>query len=377
MELNKAGQEHLSFNSAMLKVLLEAADWKTASFFAEKAHGESVLRAADVAHRVAHIYVPVVSGFRRRFVWKFLVEAVMTAKVLIAARRNDARVVFLSMFPNVLALLVASSRLWTAGRISVVLHGEVEALRVQEKQAISKEGFWAKLALLKLYRNWPELFILGSGLKARLLEAFPDSKQIVNLRVIEHPYVFVGESLPAVRTGGLRIGFIGTGRRIKGIEDFFTLADRLVEHVQSGALEFVVVGGVEAGVVKSPNVTVMAEEMAGLPSESYFSAIGSLDIAVFPYRQDYRFIASGAVFDAISKNVEIWSLENPYFRDIANDDQEGGIRFFQSVLEMEAALSAMLSSKKTVTRPRYPLIRLRYSYANQSSAFVEPHHFGE
>ena len=156
---------------------------------------------------------------------------------------------------------------------------------------------------------------------------------------------------------------VGAGREIKGVAEFFSLARNLSEQVAAGRLEFLIVGGLEDRCRRFANewVRVLSDEVGGLSAEDYRRAVASLDSALFLYRQNYALTASGAVFDVVSEGVEILALRNHYLRDVAAQDTEGGIRFFDSVAEIEVEIRGRLEREPVHTRYDYARIKQLHS----------------
>jgi glycosyltransferase involved in cell wall biosynthesis len=337
VEANKSGTEHCFFNAAMLSALIEATarTEHEVILFADRAHREALVSILPAVAALPWTDIPVVSGVRRSFFKKFFVEARVLLKALRLARSKNARVLVLSTFANMLSFLLLLRPVFRRVDLHVVLHCEVESLIIREKRGIHREGFWTRLALFHLFRGgWPTFYVLGEGIRARLLQRFPERRLLEQVRSIEHPYLFgpcPQRSSPGHRA--LRVGFVGSGRTVKGIDDFFRLAESLSAYVEAGRVEFVVVGGLENDSPRFDRkwVRVLAEQPGGLGVNEFLRAVASLDCAVFLYRQNYAFTASGAVFDVINAGVSILSLHNHYLSDLACGDAEGGIRFFASV----------------------------------------------
>jgi hypothetical protein len=216
VEANKGGAEHNSFNSAMLETLLACARQAQAATMicCERTHREALQPSLGNVDDVVWRDITVVSGLRRTFIRKWLVEVVVLFRILLMAKRMGASVVLLSTFPNALASLMLWRPLFRSVPIHVILHGELEALVIQSKQRIYREGFWVKLALFKLFDGtWPKLYVLGAGIKRRLVEEFPEQKSLQAIRVIEHPYRFASTQLQTAPAAQKTIvGFIGAGR---------------------------------------------------------------------------------------------------------------------------------------------------------------------
>jgi len=232
-----------------------------------------------------------------------------------------------------------------------------------------------RLALLRLYDGrWPNLYVLGEGIRSRLTRRFPEAPQLQQVRVIEHPYIFA-ENAPhrAPLDGKLRVGFVGAGRIVKGIGSFFRLADSLSDRIGSAQLEFVVIGGIERSYPYDSHgpVRVLADTPGGLGRRELRAAIASLDCAVFLVETDYMFTASGSVFDVLDAGVAVLSLENRYLRDLARDDSEGGMTFFDDLHGIEMEIRRRLDSGIRFPRWTYPKIKWNHSAGTRMAVAAE------
>jgi hypothetical protein len=364
-----SGREHLSFNSAILQLVKESAGaiGSHVTMFCEASHGaelSSVLPGTDVSW----VKICVIPGTRRNFLMKFVVELFVVTGILLHARKRGATVILLSVFPNVLTFLLLMAPILRKIRLRIVLHGELESLVIKEKQRIHKEGFWTKRAILGLFNgDWPILYVLGEGLRSRLILRFPDEPQLSRIRVLTHPYLF--GPVPSVGSPGntpIRIGFVGTGRIVRGIEDFFRLAESCADLIEGRLVEFIVVGGVERGASTAGRewVNVMAELPSGLDVNEFAAAIGRLDVAVLLNRSTYSFTASGSVFDIINEGVEIFSLPNSYIDDISRWDPEGGIKLFPDMRAIQDEIRDRLAKDRGFRRFTYSNIRARLNAGN-------------
>lgn len=369
IEATRPGWGHASFNAAMLHALVNKADARgiAVKVFCERGHAEALALLLPKNDRLSWESIPVVDGFNRRFAWKFIVEFSVVFRLLLRARRRGASVVLLAMFPNALAAVLLMQPIFKNVRVHITLHGELESLILEEKQHIYKEGFWTKVAVLKLFSgSWPSLYVLGEGIRRRVLSTFAERKQLQNIRAIKHPYLFTDAAMPQSiqqQRRPLRIGFVGAGRIIKGVTDFFGLAKSMSRYVDEGLVKFVVVGGVEPAALPSKNeyALVLADKVVSLSASDYSRAIAELDCAVFLPRQDYSLTASGSVFDIVNHGVEIFSIRNCYFADIAQLDDEGGIKFFDDVRSIAAEIARRAEGAEGFQRFKYTRIKREHS----------------
>jgi hypothetical protein len=159
---------------------------------------------------------------------------------------------------------------------------------------------------------------------------------------------------------------VGTGRIVRGIEDFFRLAESCADLIEGRLVEFIVVGGVERGASTAGRewVNVMAELPSGLDVNEFAAAIGRLDVAVLLNRSTYSFTASGSVFDIINEGVEIFSLPNSYIDDISRWDPEGGIKLFPDMRAIQDEIRDRLAKDRGFRRFTYSNIRARLNAGN-------------
>lgn len=369
VEANKTGSEHASFNSAVLCALRAGADSRPCEIFllCDGSHRKALLELQPDTAAINWRAIPVVSGLKRSFIRKFAVELVVTLGALLRARKRGATVVFLSVFPNVLPFLILTRRLFAAVPVHVFLHGELESLLIAEKQSIHREGFWVRLALLRLFKGeWPYLHVLGRGIRQRLLDLFPALTALRALKTIEHPYAFNrSEDVAAHNQGALRVGFVGAGRRIKGIVDFFRIAESLSDHIAAGRLQFALVGGLDHDVrdLDCKWVEVLGRDAVGIAAQDYRREITRLDCALFLFGTNYILTASGSAFDVINEGVEILSLKSEYMLDLAASDTEGGIKLFPTPADIGAEIRRRVEAGCRRGKFRYAAIKDRHSRA--------------
>ncbi len=335
-----------------------------------KRHEHALLWICDPTHRhavlslghsvlgeIAWQPVTVQSGLHRTFFRKFFREITITFRLLFKARRERSPIVFLSVFPNVLPFILLAHRIFRSVPVHIFLHGELESLVIPEKHAINREGFWVKHALLHFFiGRRPFLYVLGTGIRQRLIRLLPSVPTLAYVRALDHPYPF-DRWMPRVRhiNAKHRVGFVGVGRRIKGIDAFFQLARSFATEISRGDLEFIVVGGLEKGINPDDTeyVTVLAPHGAGLSTQEYRQHISELNCAVFLSTQNYRLTASGSVFDIINEGIEILSLKSDYLTDLSTYDPEGGIKLFDSLEAIETEL-------RTRVRSGWPELAFKY-----------------
>lgn len=377
VESNMTGKEHSSFNAAILVALSlicqDAGD--EIHLWAEDSHYENIraIYKNNIRSKIVYHQIKVISGSRRQFFRKIAVEVKNIFLILGRCRREGGSVIFLSTFAPTTALLMLLRVLFRRTPTHLILHG-IDGLIRKDKQRLNSYGLWNRLALLRLYKGvWPNVYVLGRGIRNRLLNFFPDAQFLSSIRYIEHPYEFtrndasensIDSSMSHIKKT-INVGFIGYGRKDKGIDLFYALAEKMSDYVREGVIRFLLVGSLDPKSEQYVNCWVDRVEDDGVclsAREAYQKAIGELDCALMLGSQAYKLTASGSVLDIIDAGIKIISLPNDYVADIALMDEENGITIVKNMEEVEAMIKEYSASRKT-RKYRYARIRDYYGVA--------------
>jgi glycosyltransferase involved in cell wall biosynthesis len=367
------GDEHSSFNSAIFQAAGSMAkDYGyVLHFWGDRCHYEVISRGKE--DLCTFHPATVVPGAQRKFFSKILRELQLILRVLRYAQEQRACVLFLSVFSATQPFLFLMRPFFRKVNVSLCLHGELDGLWRPDRQSLLSYGFWVKLALLRLHiGNWPRLFVLGKGIRERLLAMYPREASLEAIGVIEHPLQDSAISFRGEHNGVLRVGFIGNCRPNKGINALHDLAEALAPHLQNGLLELYLVGSIASGCALSgaaeKHVCVLGDGKF-LSMEDYRAHIAQLSVAVFFFGNNYQFTASGSLFDAIAAGVRVFSLDNPYVIDVMAHDSEHGIEVFPDTASMARRLQE-LCSENPQQRFNYDGVR-RIHGTHAVKAFLE------
>jgi glycosyltransferase involved in cell wall biosynthesis len=346
------GNEHSSFNAAIVRACGDIAHKAELElhFFGEKSHCGAILDGLqeDCRFDVLSQEIAVVPGKKRHFIRKVTLEVYNLVKILCKARKGGASVLILSTSAPTMVILFAMQYAFRSVPTHLILHG-LDGLLRRDKWKVTSYGLWNRLALLHFYNGrWPLTYVLGEGIRSRLLDNFPNCFALQTVRVIEHPFDFgppvapplVGEQ-SAAGDRPMCVGFLGYGRRDKGIDKFYLLAERMSDLVLSGAVKFVIAGtlNVDCGQYRNRWVEELhTDPLFVTTPEQYQEEVRGLDCAVFLYDSSNCLTASGSIFDAVAAGVKIVSLPNPYITDIQVEDVEGGITIVAQMEDMEQYL---------------------------------------
>lgn len=204
-------------------------------------------------------------------------------------------------------------------KVLIFCHGELDLLIRSPKPY--KPSFYYKYILKWLFRYG----VIGSNLRLCVLgdsilnnlQPFINQRNKNNFISIEHPYFFSINNNSAKHSIStpVHIGTVGALTKEKGLNTLLELS----QQINPSKIRFTVIGRVMSTIdIQSyPNIQFLATTGQYIQREQYEEAIQSLDYILFLYPSDsYKFIASGAIFDALDMNKPIISLTNDYFRHI-------------------------------------------------------------
>jgi hypothetical protein len=370
VEPNMAGAEHSSFNAAILRSIRQLASKRQLEihFWAAASHFDSISSELFTSNLQLTVHkIPVAPGSTRHFVRKVFLEIFNLIRILSKARKAGASVIVLSTSAPAMAILFSLRSAFRDVITHLVLHG-LDGLVCGNACNPMRYSFWNRLAVFKLYDGrWPRTYVLGDGIRRRLLARFPNCLALQSIGVVEHPFDFhpattisdadYPSSMPE---RPMRVGFLGFGRIDKGIDRFFLLAEKMSDLVESGKAEFVLTGALRADCERYRNRWVISSQKDNkslTTPDEYQEAIRSLDCAVFLYPTQYFLTASSSILDAINAGLKIVSLPNEYFGDFQGADTEGGITIVRGMEEVENHLRAY--QRQGAFRRRFAFNELR------------------
>jgi len=166
---------------------------------------------------------------------------------------------------------------------------------------------------------------LEKGIEASVIEAFPKlSNNIITMPHpidnIETPTSFEHQNHST--SSKMRVTFLGTCTQSKGFDVFLDVAKRLAsEHY-----EFWAVGKDLSGIDPSEfDVLTKKPNKGYVPSDEYYNILEQSDLILLPYKDNYKFISSGSLLDAISYLKPVLTVRNKTHETLINQYGEFGI----------------------------------------------------
>ncbi len=186
--------------------------------------------------------------------------------------------------------------------------------------------------------------VLGDSIKKNLFKYAKHDTVEKNIVAINHPYYSVNQSAEVsnqLEKGVIKVAIVGTIKN-KDKENIERL-NKALDGIESVAVYSVSTSDFDLSSFK--NITVLNKKNRHLPRKDYDGIISKMDALYFPYSSDtYRVSASGAVYEAISKQKPIISMENDYFRNLFSQFGEMGY-LFKDFEELRLAFSKLFDLK--------------------------------
>ena len=157
--------------------------------------------------------------------------------------------------------------------------------------------------------------VLESYIRDALIEKLPNIAPAI--RVLPHPITAeerARTSVKPVLAAPIHFGFLGAATANKGFDYFLDMAET-VGRAYPGAVRFSAIGPI-CDMLDDPRLSWLHNKptQRGLGRSEFLEAAQTLDYVVMPFRDHYRYAASGTLMDALTLSCPIISSDLPAFR---------------------------------------------------------------
>lgn len=304
------GFEHAEFNASLIKIVQHAYPNKKILFLSESEHlryVKNILETNNEKIKFMEIKIPPRRFNLKRFPSEFkIVKNVFNLSTTIKADR----ILFSSITSPILISIKILIQRFKGIRIMLIPHSLLELINSRIPLLPIETIFWLNFWIS--FFNTPNLtyLILGPSIKESLIQKMPHLKKY--LISIDLPCLFKNQEIKKYKKNDiLKFGFLGVGKKSKGIDIFIKLAHDVQK--QNEKPKFIVIGHIIEGSYEKSYVCIPSPKLP-LKQEKYNEYIQEIDYAIFLYKKDsYKLTASGALFDAFSHLKPVIVLRNPFF----------------------------------------------------------------
>ncbi|MEN5058246.1 hypothetical protein [Sphingobacterium kitahiroshimense] len=199
----------------------------------------------------------------------------------------------------------------------VVCHGELGYLF--SRYSLLSPLFWYSAFLRPFFSgtlpSTLKLILLGPSIVQNFTVHYP--RLFPNIVSMHHPYIFSNIRTKVRTTNSvLKFGWVGVATEAKG----FPIFDKMTRHFSNeypNRFSAHFVGWHPFSFDSYPQITFTSQAHEFLDRSVFDQAVSDLDYILFFYSNaQYRYTASGAIFDAIEHGKLIIALRNDYFEAI-------------------------------------------------------------
>jgi hypothetical protein len=189
--------------------------------------------------------------------------------------------------------------------------------------------------------------VLGDGILFNLKNILPPNV-MHSIYAIDDPIIFDGFKKPYKQRHKLSLGVVGVVSKEKNIDQFIYLAKIFLPEIKNKKISFSVTGAIYYKKKELVGAYIdIPDGHNGLISRSEFNKrIQNLDYILFFYHSKmYKYLTSGAVFDAVNAEIPIIALRNDYFEYLFSRFGPFGY-LVDSIDDMENLIRKILTGKK-------------------------------
>ena len=337
-EVAHTGEVHYQVNSCFVEMFTVSYPYTQIKFNGETKQVEAVEKSL-LNKNLTHVEFLAFDGFynEKEFNWvgRIVGECRQIIKILKRGKSDGSELyVWTCLFPTGHLFLNFIQLFQNKNRHIIVLHGELEYLKVKNKRIIEIIfGLVLRLGM-NLSTKQTKYIVLGDNIKKSLSDKI-GQRILKRTYSILHPYnFFVEKDLTTVNSSEcLIIGAIGTQMLSKNSNYIYSLANYFKEDILKSKISFVTIGKVLPELHQYETDLVKKFYSNSFVSQKEFEfEISKLDYIIFFYDNTaYQLCASGAIFEAIRLGVPVISIKNDYFNWLF--DSYGAMGFLCDTME--------------------------------------------
>lgn len=321
VDLNASGFMHEQFNASMLNIFAKVFKHSSIQFFAEKTHVEIISERLIHFEHFSFQSIPI---YRKQGgiheILKGLRSYFILLKILIGRKRSSQYpLILLYIHPLTLFLIncIFSGRkihMW------IVMHGELESLKLNKTKLNKIWGHLLRLALKNFQEN-QKYILLGESIRINLLRVLPFAGQLPTM-VIDHPFPFREKVNSSDLSKSLIFCTVGVNTIHKSSHFFYTLASRIA--ILKLNAKCILAGKVYQDLSSHLNQFVESKKIGESYSrDEIYQNLSKSHFAIFYYdNTNYSLCASGAFWECVDAELPLIFVVNDYFMNY--QEQAGG-----------------------------------------------------
>jgi hypothetical protein len=239
-------------------------------------------------------------------------------------------------------------------KIVIICHGELEFLNNDLIENLGPLSRIIKKNIISFFLNERSkianrliFIVLGEGIFLNLKNILP-SNIINSIYAIDHPFIFENFKKIYKQQDKLKLGTVGVVSKAKNIDQFIYIAKLFLSEINDEKISFSATGAIyfKKQELLDACINIPDEKNTHMNRAAFNKRIKNLDYILFFYHSKmYKYLASGAVLDAINVEIPIIALKNDYFEYLFSRFGPFGY-LADSIDDMENVIRKILSCKK-------------------------------
>lgn len=316
-DLLKSKNVHVSVDSGLLKVISLIYSDQKINFYCENELFNNISKEINTPLNINHksIFSNEKYSFKYNPYLNIIKSLYYLFYILVKYNKSDDKIFIFCMHPITNYIYSKIRNLFSKSKIYIVLHSEIEQLdKVKEKNKFWRQHFYTTRMLKNNLVN-SKYLVLGEVIKKNLLKV--SSLHEKNIISIDHPYIYKKIntfSIDSHKT--IIISSIGKINEMKKSYLIFQLGEKVKKQVIDKKIELKLIGMVDKKYLTYLNDYASYEGIGNsyLKQEELEQKIMMSNYLIYFYaNENYKFISSGAFFDAIKYEKPIIALKNDYF----------------------------------------------------------------
>jgi hypothetical protein len=309
------GFEHSDVNAALVSHILKK--YNSVVFIGEGSHilclKESLLmsdldKIVFLETEIPDNSLPDIYRLPRDF---FLLKFVFS----VAASYKSSKLFFTSITSTGLQAVKVLLFFHTKFNINVILHGNLEGIKLCTSSRPWVYFFWIKNSLKYFNNTKLKIIVLGDHIRDNLIKLHPELERYTFS--LNMPYFFRNFEYKVPKLNNLVFGFLGVASEKKGGSTYL----RLVNKIRINELlhcEFKLIGHVTDPIIDIKDLVYFKNRSNNLLTpmklDTFIQEVNTIDYSIFCFpKKSYQLSCSATFYDALSFVKPIIALKTPFF----------------------------------------------------------------
>lgn len=334
IDINSTGLFHSGFNASSLLMMSEIYD--KVDYYADESSALSTkkLLKGNFPNNITYIPIKVIKK-NNKFgnIFHHLNQIYNSLKIII--KSNKSQIIYFNYAPVLAIPFINLICKITKKKVIITFHNELSTL--QENSTFRYNRITTKILknLKEGQKKWAENLyycVLGEHIKKNTQKTLFSEQLQDKILSFEHSWIFTKKNKIKKTEKDKKIGIIGSVREERWLDDIFSFRKKIQSDI-----DITLIGRIFCNkdiLIQNGLKFIPGADEHFVSKELMSNTIQEMDFIVFLYpTNSYKFVCSGALFDAIEEEKYIIALHNDCFDSLLKN-ADGNCKLFNTVEEM-------------------------------------------